>query len=100
LTYLPLPVLAAEMQADPYAALISLGPVGIILFLFIIGKIRTEGEVKRLQQDKVELKAEISQKDKQISKLTDSIMDQAIPTIAKSTDLLNKMAPLLHEGRR
>jgi hypothetical protein len=91
---------AAEVATDPLTALVSYGAVGIILFLFVIGKIRTEGEVRRLQADKEQLRSEMAAKDDQISRLTASIMEQAIPTLAKSTDLLSRLAPLLQEGRR
>lgn len=84
---------AGQTVTDPLTALIGLGPVGIIAFLFIIGKIRTEGEVKRLTDN-------LDKKDEQIASLQKSIMEQAIPAVVKATEVLQEIAPLLREGRR
>ena len=80
---------------DPYSTIISLGPVGFILVLFLVGKIRTEGEVKRLEE-------EVRKKDERIEKLQDTIIDKAIPALVQSTDLLQRIAPgvISKEGQK
>jgi hypothetical protein len=80
---------AADAATDPWSALIGLGPVGIILLLFVLGKIRTEAEVTRLEKRNDELT-------KQLAEVAKVLMEQVIPAQAKSTLVLER----LYEERR
>jgi hypothetical protein len=75
---------ADQINADPYSTLVSLGPVGIILILMIWGKLRTEGEVKRLEEEN-------KAKDEKISALTESAMGQVIPLMVRVASALDKL---------
>jgi hypothetical protein len=85
-------IFAVEPSAtDPVSLLTSLGFPGVVIILFITGKLRWDGEVKRLVQE-IDKKDEIIRlKDEQISKLQSGIMDQAIPALTRSTQIMEQL---------
>lgn len=87
-------------DTDPYAIVTSLGPVGFFLILLITGKLRTENELKRVEESLAKSQADSARKDEQIAALQASIMEQAIPSLVRSTMVMEKLAPLLQEGQK
>jgi hypothetical protein len=76
---------------DPISILTGLGPVGVVALLLIFGKLRTEAEVKGLQQ-RLEVKDEIiAKKDKQIEALTQGYVDKAMPTLTRLAVALERI---------
>ena len=85
-------IYAIEPNAtDPISLLTSLGFPGIVISLFITGKLRWDGEVKRLIQEIDKKDEVIKQKDEQIARLQDSIIQQAIPALTRSTQIMEQL---------
>jgi len=79
---------AGGSSFDPLTLLASTGIPGVVIVLLITGKLRTESEVKRLEGENDRKDIVIAQKDEQIQRLQAGIVDQAIPVITRSTELL------------
>ena len=93
-------ILAVDQPlSDPVGWLLNLGVAGVWLIAFLTGKVRPGKEVESLEgrlalKDKI-----IESKDAQIASLSASIMDQAVPTIVRATQVMERLAPLLDGGR-
>jgi hypothetical protein len=80
---------------DPLTLLTNLGFPGVVILLLVVGKLRTEGEVKRLESEAARKDQIIAQKDETILKLQAGLVDQAIPALTRSTQVRERLAPLL-----
>lgn len=81
-------IASVEPANDPLTWLTNVGVAGIWLILFVAGRIRSEKEVKRLETELDKKDLIIQQKDEQLVKLQDSIIQQAIPALTRSTQAL------------
>lgn len=90
-------MLAADQPlADPVGWLINLGVAGIWLIMFITGKVRPGKEVDGLEA-RLALKDKIIEaKDVQIASLQAGILEQAVPAIVRSTQIMERLAPYLN----
>lgn len=89
-------VAAAGTTEDPWSLLIGYGPLGLIAALLIFGKLRTEAEVKGLEERIKAWQDIVAQKDAQIIALQNGYTDKAIPTLARAIMILER----LEEDRR
>jgi len=78
--------------ADPIALLTSLGFPGVVIILFITGKLRWDGEVKRLVQELDKKDKIIEAKDIQLAKLQDGVVEQVIPALTRSSQIIEWFA--------
>lgn len=85
---------------DPLTLLASTGIPGVVIILLITGKLRTESEVKRLEGENDRKDIVIAQKDEQIQRLQAGIVDQAIPVLTRSTELLGRITSAALDQRR
>jgi len=83
---------AEAAPADPLSAILAYGPLGVMVFLFVIGKLRTEGEVKRLEAECGRKDEIIRLKDEQIAKQSDALVQTAIPAVVRATQALDRIA--------
>jgi hypothetical protein len=84
---------AANDQAlqSPITYLTGLGFPGIIIVLFITGKLRWGGEVDFLRDELKKRDDIIKLKDEQITILQDGVKKDVIPALTRSVDLLEKL---------
>lgn len=80
---------------DPTVLVSSAVTPAIVVLLLLLGKLRTEGEVKRLESESERKDGLIDQKDGQITTLQASLVDKAIPALVRSTLILESLSPLL-----
>lgn len=90
-------VAAADTATDPLSLLTGLGPAGIIIVLLVVGKLRTEGEVKRLEVELDRKDQVIEAKDAQLAALQDGIVGQAIPALTRYTDTVEQVMVVLRD---
>lgn len=67
----------------------------IVIILLLLGKLRTEPEVKRLESENTSLRAQVHDKDAQMISLQSGLVDKAIPALTRSTLVLETLSPLL-----
>ncbi len=85
-------LLAEQAAADPLSAVLAYGPLGIMVVLFIVGKLRTEGEVRRLEAECARKDAIIGLKDEQLARQQQALAETAIPVMARATQALEQVA--------
>lgn len=67
----------------------------IVIFLLLLGKLRTEPEVKRLERENDNLRELVHEKDTQMLALQSGLVDKAIPALTRSTLVLETISPML-----
>lgn len=67
----------------------------IVIVLMLLGKLRTEPEVKRLESEVTQLRAQVREKDQQMLSLQGGLVDRAIPALTRSTLVLEALSPML-----
>lgn len=67
----------------------------IVIILLLMGKLRTEPEVKRIEKSLSEANATVAVKDKQLQDLQAGLVDKAIPALTRTTLVLETIAPML-----
>lgn len=82
--------------SDPVSWLINLGTAGVMLILFITGKVRSGKESESLEGRLAVKDRIIEQKDAQIAALQAGILEQAVPAIIRATQVIERLAPLLN----
>ena len=90
---------AAEPTAvDPLSLVTNLGPIGLIVALFITGTVRTKGEVERVVAENVKKDAIIAAKDdlirtkdEQIARILTETLGKAIPALQQSANALERI---------
>ncbi len=92
-------LLAEAAPTDPLAALLAYGPLGIGFFLFVIGKLRAEGEVKRLETENTRKDEIIRLKDEQLARQSQVMAETAIPVMARATQVLERVATRWEQDR-
>lgn len=72
----------------------------IVIVLLLLGKLRTEPEVRRLEGENTLLRKQVSDKDAQMLLLQGGLADRAIPALTRSTLVLEALSPLLQSDDR
>lgn len=67
----------------------------IVIILLLLGKLRTEPEVKRLEQSNETMRQTILAKDNDMQQLQAGLVDKAIPALTRSTLILETLAPVI-----
>lgn len=76
---------------DIYSLLGTAVTPAIVVVLLLMGKLRTEAEVKRLEADIRNRDAVIATKDDQLSALQNGLIERAIPALTRSTLVLETL---------
>jgi hypothetical protein len=90
---------AEPSPTDPVSLITNLGPIGLIVALFITGTVRTKGEVERVVADNarkdtvIAAKDEIiRQKDEQIARILTETLGKFFPALQQSANALERVA--------
>lgn len=91
---------AGAVDFQPYSLIGTVLTPVIVVALLIMGKLRTEGEVKRVEASCARLEALLDRKDEQLQVLQRSVDERAIPALTRAALILESVAPLLQTETR
>jgi len=84
----------SNASTDPLNILLSYGPLGLIVLAFIMGWIHPGTTVRRLEKQIEEKDAVIKSKDEQIVTLQSAMVNDTIPALVRSNDILHDFPDL------
>lgn len=76
---------------DPLTYLVDLGPIGVIIVLFVTGMLYPKSTVDRLIEENKAKDEIIKSKDEINNRLQESLTDKAIPALTRSTLILESL---------
>ena len=89
-------VLAAETTGTGFDISSIIGTVVtpvVVLMLLIMGKLRTENEIKNRDETIAILRQQVKDKDAQLDRLQEGLVDKAIPALTRAALILEKISP-------
>jgi hypothetical protein len=92
----PIVIVAAESSGTSIDITSIVGTVVtpvVVIALLIMGKLRTENEIKNRDETITILRKQVASKDAQLESLQEGVVNKAIPALTRAALILEKISP-------